>query len=187
MSSDAPVRKRVSIGTKQRFEIFKRDKFTCQYCGAHPPEIVLHVDHIQAVANGGDNSDDNLITSCDRCNLGKGATPLSQIPKSLAERAAEVAEREEQIRGYNEVMADARDRLDDDVWDSLEPLIDHFDIDSVQRDWVVSTKRFVNELGMHEVFEAMELAVSRKPHSQYGCFKYFCGICWNKIRAQNES
>lgn len=42
--------KREPVGKKLRFEVFKRDKFTCQYCGAKAPDVVLHVDHIQAVA-----------------------------------------------------------------------------------------------------------------------------------------
>lgn len=44
---------RKAISKKTRFDVFKRDGFTCQYCGAHPPEVVLHIDHIIAVAEGG--------------------------------------------------------------------------------------------------------------------------------------
>ena len=28
-----------SLSKKARFEIFKRDGFVCQYCGAHPPKV----------------------------------------------------------------------------------------------------------------------------------------------------
>ena len=31
---------RKPISKKTRFEIFKRDGFSCRYCGAHPPEAV---------------------------------------------------------------------------------------------------------------------------------------------------
>lgn len=67
--------KRKSISKKVRFEVFKRDGFSCQYCGATPPGALLHV-----------------------------------------------------------------------------------------------------------VMDAMELAVSRIPYDEDKAFKYFCGICWNKIR-----
>lgn len=63
--------KRTGLTKKIRFEIFKRDKFTCQYCGAKAPEVVLNVDHIDPVANGGSNDIINLITSCFDCNSGK--------------------------------------------------------------------------------------------------------------------
>ena len=68
--------KRKNLSNKIRFEIFKRDDFTCQYCGEHPPQIILHVDHINPVKNGGDNSTDNLVTACNTCNSGKSAELL---------------------------------------------------------------------------------------------------------------
>ena len=46
------VRKAISV--KLRFEVFKRDNFTCQYCGRKSPDVILHVDHIDPVKNGGD-------------------------------------------------------------------------------------------------------------------------------------
>ena len=45
--------KRKPISKKLRFEIFKRDKFTCQYCGKMAPDVVLEVDHIKPVCKGG--------------------------------------------------------------------------------------------------------------------------------------
>lgn len=42
--------KRKSLSKKTRFEVFKRDSFTCQYCGRSAPEVVLQVDHIKPVA-----------------------------------------------------------------------------------------------------------------------------------------
>lgn len=91
--------KRKSTGKKTRFEIFKRDKFTCQYCGRKAPEIVLVCDHVNPVAAGGPTTLLNLITSCVDCNAGKGATPLDD-QTALAKQHAELArlaERREQI------------------------------------------------------------------------------------------
>lgn len=62
---------RKSLSNKIRFEVFKRDNFTCQYCGRKAPEIVLNVDHIEPVAKGGTNDIYNLVTSCFECNNGK--------------------------------------------------------------------------------------------------------------------
>ena len=59
--------KRKAISKKARFEVFKRDGFQCQYCGAVPPKVILHVDHIVPVAGGGDNSEENLITCARLC------------------------------------------------------------------------------------------------------------------------
>lgn len=68
---------RKALSKKTRFEVFKRDSFTCQYCGGKAPDVLLHVDHIRPVAAGGDNSLMNLVAACASCNSGKGATALS--------------------------------------------------------------------------------------------------------------
>lgn len=75
---------RKSLSKKIRFEIFKRDRFTCQYCGASAPDVVLNVDHVQPVAAGGSDDFSNLTTACFSCNNGKGARELGQshLPSS---------------------------------------------------------------------------------------------------------
>jgi hypothetical protein len=63
-----------TISLSLRFQVFRRDAFTCQYCGRKAPHAVLHVDHVQPWSSGGSNDILNLRTACDTCNLGKGAT-----------------------------------------------------------------------------------------------------------------
>ena len=176
--------KRKAISKKARFEIFKRDGFACQYCGSTPPKAILHIDHIVPVAEGGGNEDTNLVTACAACNLGKSANSLESIPASLSSRAAEVAEREAQIRGYSEVMAAQRERVEDDCWDTANIFIECFRLDGIRKDFFQSIRQFVEKIGSHECIRAMEIAVSRKPYSQNTCFRYFCGICWNIVRGE---
>ena len=178
--------KRKSISKKTRFEIFKRDGFICRYCGATPPTVILHVDHIIAVASGGGNEDDNLVTSCDACNLGKGARDLKQAPASLSSRAADVAEREEQLLGFTKIMLAKRERLERESWDVADIFMGHFRVEGMRKDWFNSIKRFIESLGVVEVLDAMDCAVSRKPYSEYTAFRYFCGICWNKTREREQ-
>jgi len=82
-------KKRVGLSVKTRFEVFKRDNFTCQYCGAKAPDVVLECDHIEAVANGGDNNILNLITACFDCNRGKTKNALSD-QSALAKQRKQV-------------------------------------------------------------------------------------------------
>lgn len=65
-----------TIGYALRFQVLRRDGFTCGYCGRKPPEVKLHIDHLQPWSCGGLNVLENLRTSCEACNLGKGATRL---------------------------------------------------------------------------------------------------------------
>ncbi len=43
----------MTVGAKLRFDVFKRDAFTCQYCGKKAPDVVLHADHIKPRVDGG--------------------------------------------------------------------------------------------------------------------------------------
>lgn len=172
--------KRKSLSKKVRFEIFKRDSFTCQYCGNHPPKIILHVDHIMPVAKGGGNEDENLITSCVDCNQGKAANLLTNIPKSLKDKAAEIAESESQIAGYAKIAQAAKDRLESDCW----KVVRAFDYDITHgypKANFTSIKRFVRELGVDDVIEAAEISDARLFLTHSKTFRYFCGVCWNKI------
>ena len=79
------------ISFKLRFQILKRDNFTCQYCGRKAPDTVLHVDHIVPRELGGKNDPENLVTCCIVCNLGKGDEPLegsSSVKKRSSQREA---------------------------------------------------------------------------------------------------
>ena len=73
------------ITTKRRHAIYRRDDFTCAYCGrrykAHQSRLTL--DHIQPRAKGGSNKSTNLVTCCDTCNTTKGAKTLNQFIKWL--------------------------------------------------------------------------------------------------------
>jgi len=54
-----------------RFKILLRDRFTCQSCGQSAPAVMLHVDHLIPLCEGGTNLEENLLTSCSACNRGK--------------------------------------------------------------------------------------------------------------------
>ena len=56
-----------------RFAVFRRDSYTCQYCGRRAPAFPLHVDHVVAWACGGETVLANLRTACSECNLGKSS------------------------------------------------------------------------------------------------------------------
>lgn len=69
---------RKPIKQSKRFAVFNRDNHTCQYCGKKAPGVALEIDHKVPVSRGGDNSMDNLITSCFDCNRGKGSRELQK-------------------------------------------------------------------------------------------------------------
>lgn len=92
--------KRKPISKKLRFEIFKRDSFTCQYCGRMAPEVILEVDHVLPVSKGGKNDMLNLVSSCYDCNRGKRDVKLSDNSTILIqqEKLKEINERRNQLK-----------------------------------------------------------------------------------------
>ena len=95
-----------SISPKMRNYIFKRDNWTCAYCGHHnggDKEIPLHVDHKIPVSKGGSNNFGNLITSCRTCNIKKSNKipqqkednpPKEKISLDIEEEINEVKDRD---------------------------------------------------------------------------------------------
>ena len=61
------------VSKKLRYKILKRDNFKCVYCGATSSEIKLTIDHKTPRSQGGKNTEENLVTACFDCNVGKGA------------------------------------------------------------------------------------------------------------------
>lgn len=112
--------KRKALGKSLRFEVFKRDAFTCQYCGQKPPDVVLQVDHINPVALGGDNDISNLVTSCEACNQGKKAKRLDITPRPDADLVwLEMQQELAELRRYQMAKAE-RDRLTAQIVKSLQ-------------------------------------------------------------------
>lgn len=95
---------RKPLSKRLRFEIFKRDGFRCIYCGASPLQRPLHVDHVEAVANGGTDDPANLVTACDACNLGKAAVRLGDKVLSVGPVDEAQQEQPDQIRAYLEAQ-----------------------------------------------------------------------------------
>jgi 5-methylcytosine-specific restriction endonuclease McrA len=55
-----------------RFNVFLRDRFSCQYCGDNFPTHDLTFDHVIPRSRGGRTSWQNVVTACGDCNLIKG-------------------------------------------------------------------------------------------------------------------
>ncbi|MEE8302056.1 MAG: HNH endonuclease [Candidatus Tectomicrobia bacterium] len=59
-----------------RQNIYARDRYECQYCGANPPPSELTYDHVVPRALGGQTDWTNIVTCCIPCNRRKGGKPI---------------------------------------------------------------------------------------------------------------
>tara|TARA_B100001121_G_scaffold223174_1_gene196376 strand:- start:101 stop:670 length:570 start_codon:yes stop_codon:yes gene_type:complete len=66
-----------------RFNVFLRDKFTCQYCGSNKE---LTFDHLLPRSKGGKTNWDNVVTACSSCNVQKGGRLFENSGMVLAQR-----------------------------------------------------------------------------------------------------
>jgi 5-methylcytosine-specific restriction endonuclease McrA len=78
-------RARDPIRAQMRFRVLQRDGFRCRYCGrsGSAPGVVLHVDHVVPLAAGGPSTEDNLVTACEECNLGRSTMALLQAERGV--------------------------------------------------------------------------------------------------------
>lgn len=83
------IRKRRRESGKQRFRIFVRDRFRCQYCAKKFDPQKLTLDHIVPRSQDGRDDPENLATSCIVCNQRKGSrTPDEARMPLLAQPSA---------------------------------------------------------------------------------------------------
>jgi len=69
------------ISTFSKRNVFKRDKYTCQYCGKQ--ERMLTIDHVIPKAKGGESVWENVVAACEPCNKKKADKTLAQAGMKL--------------------------------------------------------------------------------------------------------
>ena len=131
------MRKRKAPGKKLRFEVFKRDAFTCQYCGRKSPDVILELDHVVPVVKGGQTTALNLLTSCKDCNSGKGPRSLSDGSAVDRQRkhTEDMQARAEQIR----MMVEWRTEISEAEVDAINDL------------WKSNTRENLTPTERHEI------------------------------------
>ncbi|MEE4349078.1 MAG: HNH endonuclease [Pacificimonas sp.] len=79
-----------------RFNLFLRDKFSCQYCGETRD---LTFDHVIPRAYGGRTTWENVTTACAPCNLAKGGRTPKEAHMELYSRPDRPSTHELQANG----------------------------------------------------------------------------------------
>lgn len=191
----------MSISVRTRVEVFKRDRFTCSYCGRTPPEVLLECDHIVPRAAGGSDDLANLTTACATCNRGKAARLLEEGTAPVVGRATveELAERVEQAKAYMELLGGLQSVTDQQVQMVLEAWAKSFKATVIERDgqtfWHFSEgygevwpnehsiRRFLRHLNLRDVLEAIDIAASKmNGNPGTNATRYFYGVCTRAIK-----
>lgn len=168
----------MAVTKRTRFEVLRRDDFTCRYCRSTDGELT--VDHVTPVALGGSDDPANLAACCKDCNAGKSSTSpdatmvadveadalrwASAMRQAAALMAEEVDERERYIGAFLQ------------AWPSYRNASERL---------IASVGRFF-DLGLPEsvMVDAAQTAGNARGVNDRAA--YFAGICWKRVQAMQE-
>lgn len=176
------------VSRRLRFEILRRDNYTCRYCGAQAPAVKLTVDHVIPTTLGGGDDPTNLVAACHDCNAGKSSiAPDAAIVADVDATAmlfAKAIERVTAQRRQELAALDATLAEFDRLWsgwtytDSGEPI-------PRDDDWRESVTRFL-EHGLN-LTELERLIRGAMHHRARYPFRYFCWLAWREIGERQEA
>lgn len=168
----------MAVSKRTRFEVLRRDNYTCRYCRS--TEAELTVDHVTPVALGGTDDPSNLVACCKDCNAGKTSTSpdegtVAQVADDAVRWSAAMAKAAEIL----DAQADGRDLFVAAfyaTWPQFRYIPDGFD----------TTLRRIYDAGLPEsvMVDAAKTAAYAKGIDDR--IAYFAGICWKRIRAMQE-
>jgi len=178
----------VAISRRLRYEVLRRDGYTCRYCGAKAPDVKLNVDAVVPEALGGSHKDPtNLITACEACNGGKtSSNPDAPLVADVAERALEWAHamRQAQAGMLADIEARGRDQAQFEQWWDSWGRGEGPSRTLIPKDpawWVTVNQLTAAGLPLPVLKDCIELAMTRRNVKDENKFRYMCGIAWNKV------
>jgi hypothetical protein len=177
----------MAISRRLRFEVLRRDGYTCRYCGAKAPDVVLTVDHVIPVTLGGGDDPRNLVAACQDCNAGKSSVPIdAPVVEDVDATAMLVA------AAFEQASEKRRQELSD--IDEIQVRFYHAWVDMhgyasntyLPLDWRMAIARFLHRGLTYEDLEHFIPVPMRADIQRPRRFNYFCGCCWNELTEREE-
>ncbi|OXR40268.1 hypothetical protein B7C42_07693 [Nocardia cerradoensis] len=175
----------MAVTKRVRFEVLRRDNYTCRYCGAKAETSPLTVDHVVPVALGGGDGPGNLVTACAACNSGKTSTVPDQ---PLVEQVADDALRWAKAMNVAAAERAAVFEANRQIGNEFRALWDVWTIDGERVElppgWLTSVNSLMTAgLGLHDFEELIEVAMGSRARDTW---KYFCGCCWKRVEKSRD-
>jgi hypothetical protein len=164
----------MAVTKRIRFEVLKRDNYTCRYCRSVDNELV--VDHVTPLALGGSDQPSNLVAACKDCNSGKSSTsPDAAVVAAVSDQQVLLARNIE--LAYEIVANEIVDRED-----YLQEFRNNCPIDLEATDWEI-TLRHWHSLGVpREIpIDAARIAYAKGLYGARKTYAYMCGVVWNQV------
>ena len=177
--------KRKTLSKKTRFEVFKRDSFKCQYCGAASPESVLVVDHIDPISKNGADEMVNYITACQPCNAGKSDRKLGDNTTLAKQKAQldDLNERREQL----EMMLQWRSGMKDIGESQVDAALSHWKQATpnfnLKDESLNKLRKLVKDFGLSHVLDAIDTSSQQyyKYDDEGNLLRESVELAWQKL------
>lgn len=173
----------MAVSKRTRFEVLKRDNYTCRYCRS--AENPLTIDHVLPVALGGSDKPDNLVAACRDCNAGKSSTsPDDALVADVSEDAIRWAKAVKMAHEHELMKRDQRD-------DYVRQFLDAWDkwgwSDSLPSDWEESVMRWHRDgVPIDMLTDSVFIAWGKSYISDYRRFSYMAGVLKHKMADLHE-
>lgn len=173
----------MTLSKRLRYEVLRRDAFTCRYCGRSSPEVRLTVDHVTPIALGGVDDPSNLVACCSDCNAGKSSS--SPEAATVADVASDALRWSRALRAVVEGRAEHRAAVTaltaefDALWRTWT-FVETGDVVDRPPNWRSSIEQFY-ALGMDLESMRFELVPVMTNPTVYDPWRCFCSRCWKYI------
>lgn len=179
----------MAIARRLRFEILRRDNYTCRYCGASAPDASLTVDHVIPVVLGGGDEPNNLVTACTDCNAGKSSTSPDEHTVEDVDAAAllfaKAMERAAEMRRIDqsreaELIDHFRHKWDEWTFGYIAKPV------PIESSWRSRISTFLSRgLSIDDLIDLIPIAMQSRAQPDE-TWRYFCGCCWRELTSRTE-
>ena len=169
----------MAVSKRTRFEVLRRDDYTCRYCRSKDNELTI--DHVVPVALGGTDAPANLVAACRDCNFGKASSSpdaelAAQVDQDAVRWAAAMRLAQQRAADQRERERAALEAFRDVLWGQWSdndgnpfPLPD---------DWGPAVMRQLNNgLDADDIIDAIQATMERVHIRRADRFRYFLGVC----------
>lgn len=182
----------MTVSKSMRYQVLRRDKHTCRYCGRTPPEVRLTIDHVIPEALGGADIPANLVTACADCNGGKSATPpdaalVADVDDSALRWAAAMSAARDAVQADRQRRDQVRDAFLAawNRWTYTDKAGKNHTFD-LPNGWPTTIDQLTAAgLNLADIGDSIDIAMRAEKVKDE--FKYFCGVAWNLARKLQET
>ncbi len=91
-----------------KLDVFERDNYVCQYCGKSLKTNEATLDHVIPKSKGGQNSYENTVCACEKCNGKKADKSLKEANMKLLSQPKNVKREVKEKRIFEQFLKDLK-------------------------------------------------------------------------------